>query len=57
MASLTSPSNPKIKQIRLLRQRKQREATGLFVVEGIRHIGEAANASLAADAGEAADNG
>jgi RNA methyltransferase, TrmH family len=44
MTSLTSPSNPKIKQIRALRQRKEREASGLFVVEGIRHVGEAVEA-------------
>jgi TrmH family RNA methyltransferase len=38
---ITAPSNPKIKQARALRQRKQREATGLFLVEGLFHIGEA----------------
>ena len=38
---ITSPSNPKIKQARALRQRKQRDATGLFLVEGLFHIGEA----------------
>jgi RNA methyltransferase, TrmH family len=42
MSTLTSRSNPKIKHIRLLlQQRKERDATGLFVVEGIRHVGEA----------------
>ena len=42
MTTLTSRNNPKIKQIRqLLGQRKERDATGLFVVEGIRHVGEA----------------
>ena len=45
MTSLSSRSNPKIKQIRaLLQQRKARRATGLYVVEGIRHVGEAAQA-------------
>ena len=45
MESLSSRSNPKIKQIRaLLQQRKARRATGLFVMEGIRHVGEAAQA-------------
>lgn len=44
---LTSRDNPKIKQIRALRQRKQREAADLFLVEGIRHVGEAAAASEA----------
>jgi TrmH family RNA methyltransferase len=46
MPSLTSPSNPKIKQVRALRQRKQRDATGLFVVEGIHHVGEAMAAGV-----------
>jgi TrmH family RNA methyltransferase len=42
MAILTSHRNPKLKQIRLLlQQRKARQNTGLFVVEGIRHVGEA----------------
>ena len=53
----TSAANPKIKQIRALRQRKQRDATGLFVVEGIRHVGEAAEASRAADASGSEDAG
>ncbi|MBN2148988.1 MAG: RNA methyltransferase [Anaerolineales bacterium] len=44
MTFLTSRSNPKLKQIRLLQQRKQRSASGLFVVEGIRHVGEACEA-------------
>jgi TrmH family RNA methyltransferase len=38
-------SNPKIKQIRALRQRKTRLETGLFLVEGIRPVGEAVEAS------------
>lgn len=38
---ITSPSNPRIKQIRALAQRKQRESTGLCVAEGIFHVGEA----------------
>lgn len=42
MKNLNSRSNPKIKQVRLLlTQRKERSASGLFVVEGIRHVGEA----------------
>lgn len=44
MAELSSPNNPKIKQIRALRQHKTRQESGLFVVEGIRHVGEAAEA-------------
>ena len=35
---ITSKTNPKIKQIRALHQRKEREATGLFIVEGIAHV-------------------
>lgn len=42
MKNLISRNNPKIKQIyHLLRQQKQRAETGLFVVEGIHHVGEA----------------
>jgi RNA methyltransferase, TrmH family len=38
---ITSPANPTLKQIRALRQRKEREATGLCFVEGIRQVAEA----------------
>lgn len=38
---ITSTANPRIKQVRALSQRKQREATGLCVAEGIFHVGEA----------------
>ncbi|OGO27790.1 MAG: hypothetical protein A2136_06805 [Chloroflexi bacterium RBG_16_54_11] len=42
MTNLTSRNNPKIKQIHnLLNRRKERQSTGLFVVEGIHHVGEA----------------
>jgi TrmH family RNA methyltransferase len=42
MTTLLSRNNPKVKQIRqLLGQRKERDSTGLFAVEGIRHVGEA----------------
>lgn len=44
-----SRNNPKIKQIRSLHQRKGREETGLFIVEGIRHIGEAVEAGMQID--------
>jgi RNA methyltransferase, TrmH family len=44
MTSLTSPSNPKIKLIRALRQRKGRDESGLYLVEGIRPVGEAVEA-------------
>lgn len=45
---ITSRTNPKIKQVRALQNRKEREAAHLFVVEGIRHVGDAvaANADL-----------
>lgn len=36
-----SSSNPLIKRIRALRQRKNRDESGLFLVEGIHHVGEA----------------
>lgn len=38
---ITSPANPRIKQVRALARRKEREATGLCVAEGIFHVGEA----------------
>lgn len=41
MTLITSRQNPKIKLIRLLGQRKQRQEQGVFVAEGIRHVGEA----------------
>lgn len=47
--NLSSRNNPKIKQARQLKNRKQRDQLGLFLVEGIRHVGEAveAGASIA----------
>lgn len=44
---LTNPRNPDIKQARQLHQRKTRDETGLFLVEGIRHVGEAVAAGAA----------
>lgn len=41
---ITSPSNVLIKQARALRQKKFRDESGLFLVEGILHVGEAAEA-------------
>lgn len=38
---ITSPSNSTIKQIRKLRERKERQRSGLFFVEGLRIVGEA----------------
>ena len=38
---ITSRANPTIKAIRALRQRKEREATGRFWIEGIRIVAEA----------------
>lgn len=38
---ITSSSNPTIKQIRKLRERKERQQSGLFFVEGLRIVGEA----------------
>jgi RNA methyltransferase, TrmH family len=44
ITAITSKDNSKLKFIRSLRQRTQRQATGLFIVEGIRHVGEAVDA-------------
>jgi RNA methyltransferase, TrmH family len=42
---ITSSSNPLIKQARALRQRKARETSGLFLIEGIAHVGQAVEAN------------
>jgi TrmH family RNA methyltransferase len=44
MLDITSRQNAKIKQTRALGRKKERANQGLFVVEGIRHVGEAAEA-------------
>jgi RNA methyltransferase, TrmH family len=41
---ITSRSNPLVKQVQALRQRKARANTGLFLVEGIHPVGEAVEA-------------
>jgi len=41
---ISSSSNPLIKQVRALRERKGRDETGLFLAEGIHHVGEAVEA-------------
>ena len=41
MKTITSPSNPTIKLIRSLKQKKERDSSGLYYVEGIRLVGEA----------------
>jgi TrmH family RNA methyltransferase len=41
---ITSLSNPLIKQARNLHQKKARRESGLFLVEGIHHVGEAVEA-------------
>ena len=53
-SALTSPGNPMIKQIRALRKRQARDESGLFLVEGIRPVGEAIRALFPAtkDRGE-----
>jgi TrmH family RNA methyltransferase len=42
---ITSLSNPLVKQVRSLRQKKARQESGLFLVEGIHHVGEALEAA------------
>ncbi|MGD8457319.1 MAG: RNA methyltransferase [Anaerolineales bacterium] len=49
MALISSHQNPKIKQVRALSHRKQRDKQGLFLVEGIRHVGEAVDAGTELD--------
>lgn len=38
---ITSPANPRIKEIRKLREKKFRKYSGLYLVEGLRIVGEA----------------
>lgn len=49
MSLISSRTNPKIKLARSLRQRKARQESGLFLVEGIRHVGEAVQAGAAVE--------
>ncbi len=46
---ISSHSNPLVKQVRGLRQRKARSESGLFLVEGIHHVGEAVAAGWPID--------
>jgi RNA methyltransferase, TrmH family len=46
---ITSLSNPLIKQARALRHKKSRLESGLFLVEGIHHVGEAVEAGWDVD--------
>jgi RNA methyltransferase, TrmH family len=41
---ITSLGNPLVKQVRALRQKKARSESGLFLVEGIHHVGEVVEA-------------
>ncbi len=47
---ITSSANPLIKQARSLHQKKARDESGLFLVEGILHVGEAFEAGSNIDA-------
>jgi TrmH family RNA methyltransferase len=47
---ITSSANPTIRQLRGLRQRKGREASGLFFAEGVRLVGEAVQLGAAIEA-------
>jgi TrmH family RNA methyltransferase len=49
MTIITSRSNPKIKAIRALRRKKTRQERSAFLVEGIHHVGEAAEAGVEID--------
>ncbi|MFC2054819.1 TrmH family RNA methyltransferase [Chloroflexota bacterium] len=50
VVQITSRSNPKIKSIRALKHRKTRQKTGTYLVEGIRHVGEAVEAGAQIEA-------
>lgn len=47
--TITSLSNPLVKNIRALHHRKARAASGLFLVEGIHHVGSALEAKWGID--------
>lgn len=49
MTLISSRNHPKVKLARLLRQKKARQESGLFVVEGIRPVGEAVQAGAVID--------
>jgi RNA methyltransferase, TrmH family len=44
MPPITSRANPRLKEVRALKQRRARAESGLYVVEGIRHVAEAIEA-------------
>jgi TrmH family RNA methyltransferase len=46
---ITSSSNPLVKQVRALHQKKARSESGTFLVEGIHHVGEAIEAGWEVD--------
>ncbi len=46
---ITSLTNPLIKKVRALRQRKSRAETGMFIAEGLHHVGEAIEAGWEID--------
>jgi RNA methyltransferase, TrmH family len=43
---ITSTQNPRVKQLVLLRERRQRDRSGLFVVEGFRELSRAVEAGI-----------
>jgi TrmH family RNA methyltransferase len=45
MELISSRANEKVKQARALRERKHRQESGLFLIEGIHHVGEAVAAA------------
>ena len=49
MNKINSNQNPKIKLARSLKSKKNREKTGLFLVEGLHHVGEAFEADANID--------
>lgn len=46
MLKITSSQNPKLKQVNELRNRKERDASGLFIIEGYRELKRAADAGV-----------
>jgi len=40
MTIITNSSNPTIKQIRALKHRRDRDESGLYIIEGVRIVGK-----------------
>ncbi len=49
MTDIASPSNPRVKALLRLRRRRERDATGRFLIDGVREVGRALAAGVEID--------